>query len=76
MVTISVTNYIQEKKVRHPLKNCILNPIETKGLVIIILEALDQLLKKYWSVSSDVGLIATLLDPRFKKLGCFNNIDK
>jgi len=71
---IADTIVINEKGSKKSLN--ILNPIETKGLVIIILEALDQSLKKYWSVSSDVGLIATLLDPRFKKLGCFNNIDK
>ena len=54
----------------------VLNPIKTKGLVIIFLEALDQLLKKYWSVSSNISLITTLLDPKFKKLWCFNNTNK
>lgn len=54
----------------------ILKPIEIEGLVGLFLEALDLSLKKYWSVSSEVGLITTLLDPRFKKLTCFNETDK
>ena len=54
----------------------ILKPIETKGLVKLFLETLDLSLKNYWSVPSDVGLISTLLDPRSKKLVCFNETDK
>ena len=51
----------------------ILKSIEIVGL---FLEALDLSLKKYWLVSSEVSLITTLLDPRFKKLTCFNETDK
>ncbi|PKY55059.1 HCP-like protein [Rhizophagus irregularis] len=38
-------------------------------------KALEGSLKKYWSVSSDVGLLATLLDPRSKKLVRFNTTE-
>ena len=51
-------------------------PIETKGLVLLFLEALNGSLKKYWSVSSDIGLLATLLDPRSKKLVRFSTTEK
>src|SRR6266542_458379 len=51
-------------------------PIETKGLIVLFLEALDGSLKKYWSVPSNIGLLATLLDPRSKKLLCFNESEK
>ena len=54
----------------------ILISIETKGLIVLFLEALDGSLKKYWSVPSNISLLATLLDPRSKKLLCFNESEK
>jgi hypothetical protein len=71
---IADTIEINEKGLKKNLN--ISKPIETKGLVKLFLEALNLSLKKYWSVSSDVGLITTLLDPRFEKLACFNETDK
>ncbi|RGB27924.1 hypothetical protein C1646_768467 [Rhizophagus diaphanus] len=53
----------------------ILRSVETKGLALLFLEALEGSLKKYWSVSSDVGLLATLLDSRSKKLVHFNTTE-
>lgn len=71
---IADTIEINEKGSKKRLN--ILKPIEIKGLVKLFLEALDLSLKNYWSVPSDVGLISTLLDPRSKKLVCFNDTDK
>ena len=51
-------------------------PIKTSGLIVLFLKALNESLKKYWSVPSDIGLLATLLDPRSKKLLCFNETEK
>ena len=61
---IADTIVVNEKGSKKNLN--ILKPIETKGLVGLFLEALDLSLKKYWSVSSEVSLITTLLDPRLK----------
>jgi len=71
---IADTIVVNEKGSKKNLN--ISKPIETKGLVRLFLEALDLSLKKYWSVSSEVGLITTLLDPRLKKLTCFSESDK
>ena len=65
---------INEKRTKKNFN--ISTPIETKGLIVLFLEALDGSLKKYWSVPSNIGLLATLLDPRSKKLLCFNESEK
>ncbi|CAG8731410.1 8282_t:CDS:1, partial [Funneliformis mosseae] len=51
-------------------------PIKVDGLVISVLETLDIALNKYWSVSPDVGLFATILDPRTKKLKKFTEAER
>ncbi|CAB4475617.1 unnamed protein product [Rhizophagus irregularis] len=70
---IADTIEINEKGSKKKLN--ILRSVETKGLALLFLEALEGSLKKYWSVSSDVGLLATLLDPRSKKLVRFNTTE-
>ncbi|GES86749.1 hypothetical protein GLOIN_2v1765063 [Rhizophagus clarus] len=35
-------------------------------------KVLEEALKKYWLISSDIGFLAILLNPRFKKLVCLN----
>lgn len=65
---------INEKGVKRNFN--ISTPIETSGLTISFLEALNGSLKKYWSVPSKIGLLATLLDPRSKKLSCFSQSEK
>src|SRR6266542_4388782 len=48
---------INEKETKKNFNISIL--IETKGLIILFLEALDGSLKKYWSIPSNIGLLAT-----------------
>lgn len=43
-----------------------------KRISFIILKVLEETLKKYWSVSFDASLFASLLDLRSKKLTCFS----
>ena len=65
---------INEKGTKHKLN--ILRPVKTKGLVLLFLKALEGLLNKYWTLSSGVGLLATLLDPRSKKLIRFSTTEQ
>ncbi|CAB5180855.1 unnamed protein product [Rhizophagus irregularis] len=52
------------------------NPIEIKEPVLLFLNGLSKSLEKYWSVSSDVGLLTTLLDLHSKKLIYFGQTEK
>ena len=63
---IADTIEINEKEAKYKLN--ISRPVKTKGLVLLFLKALEGSLNKYWTLSSGVGLLATLLDPRSKKL--------
>ena len=65
---------INKKGTKHKLN--ILRPVKTKGLVLLFLKALEGLLNKYWTLSSGVGLLATLLDPRSKKLIRFSTTEQ
>ncbi|CAJ0629294.1 14672_t:CDS:2 [Entrophospora sp. SA101] len=49
--------------------------IETDGLKDLIIEALLIYLKKYWDAPSDLSMVATILDPRLKKLSIFEEKD-
>src|ERR1043166_9193645 len=63
---IADTIEINEKGAKYKLN--ISRPVKTKGLVLLFLKALEGSLNKYWTLSSSVGLLTTLLDPRSKKL--------
>ncbi|CAB4491628.1 unnamed protein product [Rhizophagus irregularis] len=52
------------------------NPIEIKEPVLLFLNRLSKSLEKYWSVSSDVGFLTTLLDLHSKKLIYFGQTEK
>ncbi|CAB4391464.1 unnamed protein product [Rhizophagus irregularis] len=52
------------------------NPIEIKEPVLLFLNRLSKSLEKYWSVSSDVGLLTILLDLCSKKLIYFGQTEK
>lgn len=71
---IADTIEINEKGTKHKLN--ISRPVKTKGLVLLFLKALEGSLNKYWTLSSGVGLLATLLDPRSKKLIRFSTTEQ
>lgn len=50
-------------------------PIETDGLKNLIIEALLIYSKKYWDAPSNLSMVATILDPRLKKLSFFEKED-
>ncbi|RIA98097.1 hypothetical protein C1645_813138 [Glomus cerebriforme] len=66
-----IANIIEINENGSKKKLNISRPIEIKGLVLLFLEMLNGLLKKYWLVSSDIGFLVTLLDSRSKKLVYF-----
>ena len=55
---IADTIEINEKRTKHKLN--ISRPVKTKRLVLLFLKALEGSLNKYWTLSSGVGLLATL----------------
>jgi len=50
--------------------------IETDGLINLVIKAFEIAINKYWTVSTEVGLISTILDPRTKKLQKFTDSEK
>ena len=50
--------------------------IETDRLIILVIKVLEIAINKYWTVSTEVGLISTILDPRTKKLQKFTDSEK
>ena len=53
-----------------------LQPVNTQGLLQKVRAAIFLSLDELWSVSSNIVLIATFLDPRFKTLDWCSNSDK
>src|SRR6266498_3725439 len=50
--------------------------VETRNIINLLKESLLNWISFYWSIPSSIGLISTLLDPRFKDLRNFEDNEK